>query len=452
MKKIKKRDSWSNQYSFILAITGAATGLGNIWKFPYMVGENGGGNFFFIYIISIVIIGFPLMIGEIMIGRITKSNPIDALQSLANPLKYNWKILGWWGIIGLSITLSFYSVISGWSLFYLFQSFFGTFIKLSPNQIIDYCQNFLSKVNLLLLYHSIFLFFTIFIVSKGIKNGIEKINNVMMIFLFLTLFFITCFACIKTKFGFSEAIHYLFNLNFSKINIHIIMNALGHAFFTLSIGAGAMLIYGSYLPSNISIIKTSCISIFLDIMIAVFSGLSIFSILFLYNISPKQGPELMFVALPIIFTKISFGRWIGIFFFILLSLSALTSSINIAETLIASLYEKTKLNKIQASLIIAIIIWLMGIISIFSFNVWKNFTFLGKKTLFAFITDLSTNIFLPIGGILYAFYIGWIIKKSTSEKELSFKYKISYLIWYFLIRFIVPFGIFFIFISSLFSF
>lgn len=443
------RSQWRGQWAFILAAAGAAIGLGNIWKFPYMAGDNGGGAFVLVYLICVLAIGLPVMAAEILIGRRAQKNPMDALSDVAaeSGRTRKWHLLGWWGLAGLWITLSFYSVVAGWSIFYLFHGLFDFASGASSQVVVGLWHHFISHPGLLLLNHSIFMILTMFVVAKGVEKGLERASFIMMPILFLLLFILVIFAALTTGANFGRAAHFLFDFRFHEITGAVIINALGHAFFTLAIGVGAMLMYGSYLPKQISIGRSIGYTAFLDVLVAVLSGLAIFPILFAHHIPPQQGPGLMFVALPIVFAKMDGGRWIGSLFFLLLLFAAWTSSINIAEPLVASLHEKTKLSRIQSSWIVGMATWGLGIVSVLSFNVWQHVHIFGFG-LFTFITDLSTNIFLPIGGIFYAIFVGWMIRKQFTRQELSFRWSALYSIWLVLVRYIAPLGILIVFLSA----
>ncbi len=444
------RAQWRGQWSFILAAAGAAIGLGNIWKFPYMAGDNGGGAFVLVYLICVVLIGLPVVAAEILIGRRAHQNPMDALANVAQESgrTRRWHLLGWWGLAGLWVTLSFYSVVAGWSIFYLFHNLFAFQAGQSAQGVTLVWQHFIAHPGWLLLNHSIFVALTLWVVAKGVEKGLERASLIMMPILFVLLFVLVGFAAWTTGPAFAKAAHFLFDFRFQQITGTVIIDALGHAFFTLAIGVGAMLMYGSYLPKQISIGRSIAYTALLDVLVALLAGLAIFPILFAHHIAPSQGPGLMFVALPIIFAKLTGGQWVGSLFFLLLLFAAWTSSINIAEPLVASLYEKTRLTRVQASWLVGIATWLLGIVSVLSFNVWQHVHVAGFG-LFTLITDLSTNIFLPIGGIFYAVFVGWMMHKRFTRDELNFHCAGLYTLWRFLVRYVAPLGIFVVFVLAL---
>lgn len=446
----KFRGQWSGQWAFILAAAGAAIGLGNIWKFPYMAGDNGGSAFVIVYLACVVLIGLPVMAAEILIGRRAQKNSIDALKDMAKESKRSkhWSLLGWWGLLGLLITLSFYSVVAGWSIFYLIKTAVGGFNHDSAHQVVSVWTQFLADPGRLLMYHAVFMVLTILVLARGVQKGLERASLIMMPLLFLVLIILVVYAFVSTGPAFGQAFHYLFSADFHKITGPVVINALGHAFFTLAIGVGAMSVYGSYLPKQISIGQSVAVTALLDVLVALLAGLAIFPILFAHHLSPAQGPGLMFVTLPIAFANMTEGQWVGVLFFVLLLFAAWTSSINIAEPLVAALYERTKLSRVQACWVIGLIAWGLGIVSVLSFNVWSHVKLFGHFDLFTAITDLSTNIFLPIGGIFYAIFAGWMMWREYTQVELAFRQKALYLTWRFLTRYIAPLGILLVFLDA----
>ena len=448
----RKRSTWSSQIAFILALTGAAVGLGNIWKFPYMAGDNGGSAFVLIYILAVIIIGLPVMIAEIVIGRTSQKNPVDALRSLAVKEGHSkhWSLLGWWGMLGLLITLSFYCVIAGWSIFYLIKGLSGALNHDSNAALMHIWNHFLASPGEMTVFTFIFIVMTFYVVAKGVHNGLELANVYMMPILFAILVFLAVYAYLVSAHAFHQAAHFLFDFKVEKITGAVVINALGHAFFTLAVGVGAMEIYGSYLSKETSIGQSVVATAILDVLTAFLSGLAIFPILFMNHIAPQQGPGLMFLALPMAFTNMYGGQWLATLFFILLLFAAWTSSINIAEPMVAMLSEKTSLTRKKACLWVALLTAVLSLVSVFSFNVWEHVKLFGRFDLFTAVTDLSTNIFLPIGGIFYALFAGWVMKRQLTHHELRMKADWVYNTWHWLTRYAAPIGILIVFISSFF--
>lgn len=438
-------DQWSSKLAFILAATGAAVGLGNVWRFPYMAGMHGGSAFVLLYLICIVVIGLPIMVAEIIIGRRARLNPVDALATLAEKAGHSrkWQSVGWLGALTLLLVLSFYSVVSGWSLAYIVRSVSGQFHHLDAKQVSTVWQQFLSNPWRLLAWHTTFMVITMGVIIRGVQNGLEKATKFMMPALYLILIYLVVYAGIAGDF--KHALHFLFDFDTSKITARTAVAAMGHAFFTLALGAGAMLTYGAYVPRNVNIASTVTIVAALDVLVAILSGLAIFPLVFAYHLAPNSGPGLMFVTLPIVFAKIPGGNFIGASFFILLLFAAWTSSINLAEPLVIIVMKKLKVHRTFAALMIGAFAWVIGIGSLLSFNVWKHVHIFFFKNVFDLATSLPTNYFLPIGGIGFALFAGWILQKSAAKEEVG---KRVYKPWRFLVRYIAPACILIVFLNS----
>jgi len=443
------QDQWSSKWAFILAATGAAVGLGNIWRFPYMAGVNGGSAFVVVYLICVAIIGLPIMVAEILIGRRGRRNPVDSLTVIAkeNGHSRHWGLLGWWGALALLLVLSFYSVVAGWCIAYLFRSFSGEFTHTTPAQITAIWHHFLSNPWHLLGWHTLFMTMTMGVIVCGVQQGLERATKIMMPLLYVILAVLVVYAAIIGDF--SKAAHFLFDFNIHKITTGVVISAMGHAFFSLALGAGAMLMYGAYVPKKVNITNAVAIVAVLDVLVAILSGLAIFPLVFAYHLPPQSGPGLMFETLPIAFSQISGGAFIGGLFFILLIFAAWTSSINLAEPLIAITMARLKVKRVVAAPIIGVLAWLLGIGSLLSFNVWRNVKFFHTFSVFDAATAIPTDIILPIGGLGFALFAGWIMKTRASRNELQSTKPMIYHAWHFLVRYIAPAGIVIIFISSI---
>jgi neurotransmitter:Na+ symporter, NSS family len=450
MLKKTKREQWSGQLSFILASTGAAVGLGNIWKFPYMAGSDGGSSFVLIYLLCVLFIGMPIMIAEIVIGRIAQKNPIDALKSISKNNKKSpaWQLIGWWGMFGLILTLSFYCVVAGWAIFYFVEAASGNLQNLNTPEVTAVWQNFLHSPSDLIKYQIIFIILTFVVVAMGVHAGLERAARILMPLLFIVLIFLVIYAGVSMPKDFKHAFHFLFDFRAAEITPNIFIDALGHAFFTLAIGVGAMCAYGSYLPKRVSITYSVFVTAILDVLVAVLSGLAIFPVIFMHHLSPESGPGLMFMTLPVAFSHMDAGRFLESLFFLLLLFAAWTSSINISEPLVSALTEKTFLNRFGASILVALVAFVVGLLSVFSFNIFGHFEFMGRFDLFTVITDLVTNIILPVGGILFCIYAGWVMPKSQTKSALALG-RTMYAIWRFLIRYLAPTGILFVFFKAI---
>lgn len=445
--------TWTSSWGFIFAATGAAVGLGNIWKFPYMAGDNGGAPFVLIYLLAILFVGLPLFLGELLLGRLGRANPVNTMTKLAkqNNCSLNWRFTGWWGALALLLTLSFYSVIASWSVAYFFKylSYALGFGKqaLTLNDIQTGWINFLAAPTELLFWHTVFMVLTVSVVMAGVTQGIERASNIMTPFLFILLFLLAIYsACYG---DFKAGVKFLFHVDFSKINSAVIIDALGHAFFTLALGAGCMLTYGAYLPANTSIVKSMFIITGLDVLVAFLSGLAIFPIVFANDLDPAAGPDLMFKVLPMAFLNMPASNFIGCLFFLLLTVAAWTSSISLVEPIAMTMIERYGHSRVKSCLAIGSVAWMLGILSLLSFNKWQDVLIFGHWNFFSLITDLTTNILLPIGGLLFAIFTGWKLNQNLIMSVLQQQHSHHIKLWQFLIRYISPAAIILILLNSL---
>lgn len=442
------RGQWSSRLGFILATTGAAVGVGNIWKFPYMVGANGGSAFVLVYVIAILLVGIPIMLAEIMIGRRGRHNPVDTMKILANEAGATpkWQGLGWLFALILIMVLSFYSVVAGWAIGYFWETSAGHFTGLSAEQVGQHWKNFLGSPWQLLLWHSVFMILTLWIVERGVHRGIELASRIMMPLLFLILIVLDIYSA--TTPGFKQACHFLFSVDFTKITPSVIISALGHAFFTLAVGAGCMLAYGSYLPRHTRFYGPVITVVFLDVLVAILAGLAIFSIVFSHGLTAIGGPGLIFEALPIAFANMAGGQVLGALFFALFIFAAWTSSISMAEPVVVLLAERYLGSRVKAAIFVGLFAWALGIGSVLSFNYWSEIKIFSHWNFFGAITDLATNILQPTGGFLLALFAGWIMHKKITDDELQLPKK-WFAIWRVLIRYVAPIAILIIFITAL---
>jgi len=431
------KNTWTSKFAFILAASGSAIGLGNIWKFPYVAGQNGGAYFIFIYLICVLLLGLPLMFAEFLIGKSTKSNAVNAFKILEGKANF-WIITGFIGVLASFIILSFYSVISAWILHYIFQSIYGGFQDINTSNMLS---NLLNNPIYMIFLHFVFMSLTVFIVLLGVNKGIERAATIMMPSLFIILIILFIYSIFLD--GAFNSFLFLFKPDFSKVKTSTFIEALGQAFFSLSIGMGAMITYAAYLKKETSLLKSSLLVIILDTLIALIAGFVVFSIVFSFNIDISSGPTLVFTTLPNLFSKIIFGRFISILFFILLAFAALSSAISILEVTVAFCIETFFWTRKKASILIGSIAFLIGILSALSFNKLKDFKlpthyiFNSNLNFFETMDKLASNILLPLGGILISIYFGWkldrkIIYKETSNLEHKFVKIFIFLLKYFI--------------------
>ena len=435
---------WQGNSTFILAAAGSSVGLGNIWKFPYMVGSNGGSAFVVIYLICILAIGFPVMVSEILIGKYVRKSPINSLNHLSQEFKLdiNWKFLGILGALAGVTILSYYSVFAGMAFSYVFKIFPQSLEN--PSQYSS--QHFLnltsSPLNLVL-WHTIFLFLTSIIVGLGVIRGIGRSVNILMPFLF---FFIILVSIYSSFIGdFKSTISFLFNPDFSVITPQIVISAMGQAFFSLSVGMGAIMAYGAYMPEKQMIGKTVLTIILLDTFVALAAGLAIFPIVFSNtSLQITAGPGLIFETLPVAFYSLPLGSVFSCIFFILITIAALSSSISLLEPFTAWIEETGKMNRASIVFILGILIWILGLGSIFSFNIWSDLKLFGL-TFLGLLDYLTNNIMLPLGGFFVTVLIGWVLPKDFLKENL--KLTDTFFYWFYLtLRFIAPSSIILIFL------
>ncbi len=411
-------ERWGSRRAFILAVTGAAVGLGNIWRFPYMTGENGGSAFLLLYIGFVLLLGLPVMMAEIMIGRAGRRGPMQALAHLAvsGGRTPHWRWLGLFGAITMFFILSFYSVVSGWSIEYLVDSLKGDFSGMSPPEIGASFAAFLEDPVTMTFNHTVFMLMTMSVVAAGISSGLERLNNLMMPLLYVLLLALAGYS-ISTP-GFGPALSWLFMPNPSAITLDVILNAMGHAFFTLAVGACALMAYGAYMPERQSLPTAAIAVAALDIGVALLAGIAIFAAVFSQGMDPASGPGLMFVSLPIAFANLPGGSVLLALFFLLLLLATWTSSINIAEPIVEVL-EGWGLKRRHAALVVGVSVWAMGLLSVLSFSSLKDAHVLGEMNVFDAVTTIPPDFFLPIGGLLIAIFAAWVMPQNRALAGLG---------------------------------
>ncbi|MCK5828930.1 MAG: sodium-dependent transporter [Methylococcales bacterium] len=431
---------WSSRFAYILAATGSAVGLGNIWKFPYITGENGGGAFVIVYLACVVAIGIPIMIAESMMGRRGRQSPVNTLVTLSEEAgaNKNWHFLGWMGVIAGILILSYYSVIAGWASAYVFKAIFGGFSSDATVIKATFDELMASPVQLVF-WHTVFMVATMSVVMRGVKSGLERAVQLLMPTLFALLIILVGYA-MTTGEAYFKGLSFLFSPDFSEIDGDAVLTAMGHAFFTLGLGMGAIMVYGSYLPSGISIAKTSLYIAGADTIVALLAGIAIFPLVFANGLEPGAGPGLIFQTLPIAFGNMTGGWLFGILFFVLLVFAALTSAISLIEPVVAWLVENKEFTRVKASIISGIATWTLGVSVALSFNVLSDFKMF-DKTIFDLLDYLTANLMLPIGGFCIAIYAGWIMQKKHVREELDLPEQ-QFKLWEVLVCYIAPGAVF----------
>jgi len=439
---------WSSRMAFVLAATGSAVGLGNIWKFPYIAGENGGGAFVLVYLVCIAIVGIPIMMAEVMIGRRGRQSPINTMRILAREeggSRY-WRFLGWSGVVAGFLILSYYSVIAGWALAYVFRAGTGMFFGASADDISKMFADFVASPERLLAWHTIFMVMTMVVVSRGVRSGLEQAVRFLMPALFVLLIILVGYA--MTTGSFMEGVRFLFAADFSKITSTGILIAMGHSFFTLSLGMGAIMIYGSYMPANISIAQTSIVIALADTLVALLAGLAIFPIVFANGLEPGSGPGLIFQTLPLAFGQMPAGALFGLLFFLLLVFAAWSSAISLIEPAVGWLVENHGFSRVAASVWSGIATWLLGLGTILSFSSWSEFK-LFDRTFFDLLDFVTANIMLPLGGLFIALFVGWAMSRRSTAEELQIAMPIAYGLWRFLVRYLTPLAVVIVFLKAI---
>ncbi len=440
---------WSNRFTYILAATGAAVGLGNIWKFPYITGENGGGAFVLVYLLCIVAIGIPVMMAEVMLGKRGRKSPGNAVAVLIKEAKASkvWLLTGWLGVVAGFLILSFYAVIAGWAFAYVFKGAKGEFDNKTPEQIGVIFSSFISDPYQLMFWSALLLFITVVVVARGVQKGLEKAVTYVLPLMFVLLIFIAGYAAWYGDFN--QALTFMFAPDFSKLTVAAVLEALGHSFFTLSLASGVMMMYGAYLPASTSILKTSIWIAIADTLVALIAGMAIFPIVFANGMEAGAGPGLIFQTLPIAFGKMPFGSVISTVFFIMLVFAAFTSAIALIESSVAWLVEKAGMRRWQAASISGLVLWLLGIGTIYSFTAdsWAHFS-VGDKSISFFdaVDYLTSNILLPLGGLFIAVFSAWVIDKQISQKELDLQ-GVKFKLWHKALSYLAPFAIITVFLK-----
>ncbi len=444
------RDSFGSRFGALVAMAGSAVGLGNLWRFPYLVGENGGAAFIIIYVILCFCICLPIFMSEFMLGRRSQKNAYSAFNDLSGGSA--WRFVGLFSVMIPLVVLSYYSVIGGWSVEYMFKAFAFSFSgEGTQTAMSTMFSEFVSNPWLPLVFHSIFLLVTIVIVAFGIKGGIEKFSKVMMPLLFAIVVAIAIYAV--TLPGAGAGLEYLFKPDFSKITPQACASALGQAFFSLSVGMGCIVTYGSYVSKKENVMSQSIYTAVFDLAFALCAGVAIMPAVFAFGIDPQSGPGLVFETLPYVFSQMPAGGIIAILFFIALFVAAITSSISMAEVGVAYLVEEKGFSRKIACLILFVLTWIIGAICSLSFGPLSDIK-LFDRSIFDFFDHLSSNVLMTLGSLLTVLFVGWRLKKTdiydefTNGGSLSANARIFGVLW-FIIRYICPVAILAIFLTNI---
>ncbi|ODS24386.1 transporter [Candidatus Endobugula sertula] len=441
---------WSSRWIFILAATGSAVGLGNLWKFPYVAGEHGGGAFVLVYVVCIALIGIPILLAEVMLGRRGRMSPINSMLYLAKESNVSrwWSCIGYTGVLAGLLTLSFYSVVAGWSLHYVVLSLTNKLYQISATDSKLVFNALLKDPWQLIFWHTVFMLLTISVVGAGVIKGLGRAISIMMPLLFILLFVLLGYSTFVGDF--EAGWRFLFSFDTSKLTWASILDALGHAFFTLSVGMGVMIAYGAYMPEKKASLGRTVLAVtVLDTLIALMVGLAIFSIVFANpSIKLSSGPGLLFVSLPVAFGNMVMGQLFAVIFFLLVAIAALSSAISLIEPAVAWLVEYKGYKRYRLVFVLGFIIWCIGLGSVFSFNYWSELKLFGK-TFFESLSFLTANILLPVGGLLTALFVGWRMDRDSVIDEVGDIQRGPYRWWFRVLRFVSPVLLMIVFLTSL---
>ncbi|WP_019529328.1 sodium-dependent transporter [Dasania marina] len=439
------QQQWSSRWGFMLAAMGSAVGLANIWRFPYAAGEGGGGAFVLVYLAAVATVALPLLIAELLVGRRGQASPPNAIATVAKEAggSASWKKMGYGGSIAAILILAFYCVVGGWTLIYVLKMASGSMSGMSGVELGQAFDEVNANPLLMLLAFSAFLGLTVYISSKGIQGGVERTVKLLMPTLFFMLFAMVIYSAITGEF--LKAVSFLFNPDFSQITPSIVLDAFGQAFFSVSVGYTNLMAYGAYLKKDINIPSSCLVIVGADTLVALLAGLAIFPIIFAYGLEPGGGPGLVFMTLPIVFGSVSGGAILGALFFILLSFAALTSSLSMLEAPVAWFSDLWQWSRKKSVFITGGLVWCLGLLCVLSFNLLSDvhplgmFSYFEGKTFFDLYDFITTRVAAPVIGTGIAIFVGWVMTKKMTAQELSTsEHQISYRLWLYSVRFLVP--------------
>ena len=445
--------AWSSHIGFLLACVGAAIGLGNIWKFPYMAGTQGGGAFVLIYLVTILLIAIPVAAAELITGRMARRNAVDSVIYLARDTKSPalFGVAGLIAVLASFMLLTFYPVISGWVMAYLSKSLLGGLSGYEADRVATEFKDLLANPAEMIFWQVTFLMLTGLVISRDIRSGLEKANIFLMPVLFLMLVMVVIYGAIEGDIG--AAIRFLFTPDFSSITPEVILSAVGHGFFSVGVGAAMLITYGSYLDHHVSIGEAAITIGIADTIIALLAGIGIFAIVFGQSLEPAQGPGLIFVTLPLAFSDMTGGGFFASLFFLLVVFAALTSNLALTEVIVRFISEKLGTSRAKTTLVVLMASFIIGLTTIFSFNILSEFRIsntgvFADKTLFDAKDYVTSNILMPLGGLLIVAFAGWIVPANSSLEHFGGT-AWMHTIWLWLSRIIAPLGVIWVFISNL---
>ncbi len=449
-----QKHTWSSGLTFILAAVGAAVGLGNIWKFPFVVGVSGGGAFVLVYLACVAFVAVPILIAELWIGRRGDHSPPLAMRAVAEKAGRSklWFIVGWVAMLVGYLIATYYSVIAGWTLAYIVKAANG-FGGASPATVTQQFDELLADPLTLTIWHTVFITAALIIVGRGLRDGIERAVKFLMPALFVMLLVMIGYAAVEGDMR--AGIDFLFSADFSKIDGTTVLTAIGQAFFSISVAMGLIMTYGSYVPKEVSLTKSALIIAGADTLVALLAGLMIFPLVFANGLDPADGAGLIFRTLPTAFVGMSGGVVFGTLFFVLLAFAAVTSIIAIIEPIVAYAENKWGMRRRNGCIVFGVLAWAIGLATVFSFNLLEDFTPLSAlrpfadMNMFALIDYFTANLLMPLGGIAMAIFVGWLVKPQVLAEDLSFGSPALFQVWLWMIRIVAPLAILGVLLSIL---
>ena len=450
-----EHEQWSSRTAFLLAAVGTAVGLGNVWRFPYIAGVNGGGAFVIVYIVAILLIGIPLLMGELTLGRRGQQSAIQTMRKLTaeegrSPF---WHSIGWFSVLIPLIGLMYYAVVAGWTLDYIFATARGAFAGADAAGSQSAFKSLTDNPLRMGIGHAIFVLATVWVVARGVQKGLEKAVRVLMPFLFVILIVLVGYAAFTADFV--GALEFMFKPDFSKLTAAAVLMAIGQAFFSMAVAVGAMITYGAYMPKQVSIPRSAIIIGGTDTLVALMAGMAIFPLVMTYGLQPGEGPGLVFVTLPIAFGQMPAGMVFGTLFFVLMSIAALTSTIGMLEPVVSYLEEHRGFTRSTVAILTGLFVWLTGIVVVLSFNVLSDvkplemFSLFRDKGIFDLFDFFTANIMIPACGLLLAIFVGWMLRPASALDELQVPNDMRFKTWQFLIRFVAPVALVAVFVMNL---
>ncbi|MDR1063419.1 MAG: sodium-dependent transporter [Azoarcus sp.] len=446
MNQPVSRSTWTNRWAFILVTIGSAVGLGNIWKFSYLAGANGGSAFVLVYLCCVALIGLPLLMAEILIGRRGRGNPVAAMLNTAEETGNSpwWMLLGWVGMLGALVILAYYSVIAGWIADYLYQAAIGVRVETAAAAAQAFAD--LERDPLRMgFWHTVFLALSVGVTARGVVAGIEAANKIMMPSLFLILVLLTVWGAVVGDMP--AALHFMYDFKIEALTPGVVLSAMGQAFFSLSLGMGAIMTYGSYLDKEARIGHASLWVAVAGSLVGLLSGMAIFSLTFGYGLEPSAGPGLILQALPLAFAHMPGGQLVAVLFFVFVLFAAWTSAISLVEPFVSWLTERYGIRRAKAAWGTGVPVWLLGLAVCMSFNRWSDFTMFGRN-LFDALDQCATNVMMPLSGLAIAIYVGWMMGRALVRDEMKLG-ACAFPLWFNVLRYIVPVGIVLVFFHEL---